>query len=196
VPTAGPRFKRPRGSRRNGALERPPERESNSTQAWPEEAEKPWSEYEKGAMACQARPVRARLKGYVKGYGEVPLRRQRPAHADAPVRPSTRRAPMSSGPPDPAPCSLGDRADRDGRSHVDLALGGRCPDSPPVPREIPPAGRRLLRLGDLTLWCVLENRKGRQALGGSNPSPSAKSPCSKRAFWQHGVWCVYVVLVV
>jgi hypothetical protein len=53
-------------------LQAVPERESNSTQAWPEEAEKPWSEYEKGAIACQGRPVRARLKGYVKGYGSRP----------------------------------------------------------------------------------------------------------------------------
>jgi hypothetical protein len=39
------------------------ERESNSTQAWPEKAEKPRFEYETGAIACHARPVRARLKG-------------------------------------------------------------------------------------------------------------------------------------
>ena len=44
------------------------ERESNSTQAWPKEAEKPWFEYENGAIACHARPIRARLEGYGKGY--------------------------------------------------------------------------------------------------------------------------------
>src|ERR1019366_5010098 len=134
------------------------ERESNSTQAWPGEAEKPWFEYENGAIACHARPVRARLKGYVKGYGfgAAPASRPGPDPGHRAVEQvSGQRHGSGAGPdggelPQPAagprrvPLPLGRRPDPAGpRGRPDRQrLRGRCPG---VTAEARPGGRRPLR---------------------------------------------------
>jgi len=149
-------------------------RESNSTQAWPEEAEKPWSEYEKGAIACQARPVRASLRGTLRGTGRCPsvvnaqltqMRRFGQHKTRANELWAARPRALLAG-----------RPGRPRRSQPRGPSTGRpLPGFTSRAREIPPAGRRLLRLGDLTLWCVLENARAAKLSGFESLSPSAKS---------------------